>query len=261
MTPILAFDIECVPDVAGVRRVFGLPADLDDDAVREWFAQRRRAGSSTGSDFAPHYLQRVVAIACALRNDSGFRVWSIGEVDDPESELIRRFFDGIDKLTPQLVSWNGGGFDLPVLQHRALVHGVSAGRYWDWGDEDREFRYNNYLGRYHTRHIDLMDVLAMYQMRANAPLDAMARICGFPGKLGMDGSEVAAAVARGELREVRDYCETDVVNTMLLYQRFRLMRGELSASEYAREIEMVRERLAAADAPHWKAFLAAWSAA
>jgi predicted PolB exonuclease-like 3'-5' exonuclease len=77
----------------------------------------------------------------------------------------------------------------------------------------------------------------------------------------MDGSEVAAAVARGELRDVRNYCETDVLNTLLVYQRFRLMRGELSAGEYAKEIALARERIAAADAPHWKAFLAAWDAA
>jgi predicted PolB exonuclease-like 3'-5' exonuclease len=259
VTPILAFDIETVPDVAGIRRISDLPPDLDDAAVCEWYAQKRR--SATGSDFMPHYLQRVVAIACALRNDTGFRVWSIGEIDDPEPDLIRRFFDGIDKLTPQLVSWNGGGFDLPVLQHRALICGACAARYWDWGDEDKEFRFNNYLGRYHTRHIDLMDVLAMFQYRANAPLDAIARLCGFPGKLGMEGSEVAAAVASGRLREVRNYCETDVVNTLLLYQRFRLMRGELSAGEYANEIALVRDKLSAAEAPHWKAFIAAWSVA
>jgi predicted PolB exonuclease-like 3'-5' exonuclease len=258
-TPILAFDIETVPDVGGIRRISDLPADLDDAAVCEWYAQKRR--SASGSDFAPHYLQRVVAIACALRNESGFRVWSIGEVDDPEPELIRRFFDGIEKLTPQLVSWNGGGFDLPVLQHRALICGVAGERYWDWGDQDKEFKYNNYLARFHTRHLDLMDVLAMYQYRAGAPLDAIARLCGFPGKIGMEGSEVAAAVARGDLRDVRNYCETDVVNTMLVYQRFRLMRGELSAGEYATEIALVRDKLAASDAPHWKAFVAAWDAA
>ena len=55
------------------------------------------------------------------------------------------------------------------------------------GDDDREYRYNNYISRYHLRHLDLMDLLAMYQSRANAPLDAMAKLCGFPGKLGMDG--------------------------------------------------------------------------
>ena len=104
----------------------------------------------------------------------------------------------IDKHTPQLVSWNGGGFDLPVLNYRALIHGVTAARYWDWGDDDREFKFNSYLGRYHTRHLDLMDVLAMYQPRASAGLDAIARLCGFPGKLGMDGSEVARGDRRGE---------------------------------------------------------------
>jgi predicted PolB exonuclease-like 3'-5' exonuclease len=260
MIPILTFDIETVPDIAGIRRTCGLPAGLDDAAVLEWFSQQRRG--VTGSDFAPHYLQRVVAIACALRSGaSDFKVWSIGDPDDPEPELLRRFFDGIEKFTPQLVSWNGSGFDLPVLQHRALICGVAAEKYWDWGDQDKDFRYNNYLARFHTRHLDLMDVLAQYQWRASAPLDAIARLCGFPGKLGMSGSEVAAAVARGELREVRNYCETDVVNTLLVYHRFRLMRGELSAEEYAKEIALVRDKLTAAEASHWKAFVAAWNAA
>ncbi len=206
MTPILVFDIETIPDVAGIRRTCDLPPELNDAGVLDWFAQKRRA--SSGNDFAPHYLQQVVAIACALRTATDLKVWSIGEVGDPEPELIRRFFDGLEKFTPQLVSWNGGGFDLPVLNHRALIHGVVAEKYWDWGDQDRDFKFNSYLGRYHTRHLDLMDVLAMYQPRANAPLDAVARMCGFPGKLGMDGSEVAGAVARGEIADVRNYCET-----------------------------------------------------
>ena len=259
MMPILVFDIETVPDVAGIRRLSDLPPALDDAAVLDWFGQSRRAAA--GSDFAPHYLQQVVAISCALRTESDLKVWSIGEIDDPEPELIRRFFDGIEKFSPQLVSWNGGGFDLPVLHHRALIHGVTAEKYWDWGDQDKEFKFNNYLARFHTRHLDLMDVLAMFQFRANAPLDAIARLCGFPGKLGMNGSEVAAAVARGDLRDVRAYCETDVLNTYLVYQRFRLVRGELSAGEYAKEIGFARERLASWDAPHWKAFAAAWIAA
>ncbi len=258
MTPILVFDIETVPDVAGIRRIHDIASDVDDQGVLDWFMQRRRA--ATGNDFAPLHLQQVVAIACALRDGTGIRVWSIGEPGDPEPELIRRFFDGIEKYTPQLVSWNGGGFDLPVLNHRALIHGVTAAKYWDWGDDDREFKFNNYLSRFHTRHLDLMDVMAQFQPRAGAGLDAVARLCGFPGKLGMDGSEVAASVAAGRILEVRSYCECDVLNTYLVYQRFRLMRGELDAGEYAREISLVRERFGASDAPHWRAFMARWNA-
>ena len=60
-------------------------------------------------------------------------------------------------------SWNGGGFDLPVLHYRALLHGVQAPRYWEMGDEDTAFRYNNYLSRFHWRHLDVMDVLSGHQ--------------------------------------------------------------------------------------------------
>lgn len=257
MTPLLAFDIETVPDVAGIRRIHSIASQIDDAGVRDWYAQRRRAAS--GNDFVPLHLQRVVAIACALRDASGLRIWSLGEATDGEDALIRRFFDGIGKYTPQLVSWNGGGFDLPVLQQRALVHAVDGARYWEWGDDDREFRFNNYLSRYHTRHLDLMDVLASYQPRAYAGLDAMARLCGFPGKVGMDGSEVAAAIDAGRIADVRAYCECDVANTWLVYQRFRRMRGELDDAGYAAEIALVRERIAASDAPHWHEFIARWT--
>jgi predicted PolB exonuclease-like 3'-5' exonuclease len=258
MTPILVFDIETVPDVDGLRRVNALPAALSDQAVLAWALQRRRV--QTGSDFLQHQFQRVVAIGCALREGNGFKVWSLGDQGDAEPELIRRFFDGIERYTPQLVSWNGGGFDLPVLHYRSLIHGVSAAKYWDWGDDDRDFKFNSYLGRYHTRHLDLMDVLAAYQPRAFAGLDAMARMCGFPGKLGMDGSEVHAAVEAGRLDDVRKYCETDVMNTYLVYLRFRLMRGELAAGEYAKEVSLAREKIAATGAAHWQEFIAAWDA-
>ena len=106
-----------------------------------------------------------------------------------------------------------------------------------------------------------MEVLALYQPRVYAGLDTMARLCGFPGKLGMDGSEVAHAIESGRLAEVRNYCETDVFNTYLLYQRFRLMRGELDAGGYAAELSVARERIAASGAPHWREFLGAWDAA
>ncbi|MEO8848801.1 MAG: 3'-5' exonuclease [Casimicrobiaceae bacterium] len=257
MTPILVFDIETVPDVEGIRRLNAIDATLPDAEVHAWFAQQRRA--ATGSDFAPIHLQKVVAIACVLRRNEDLRVWSVGEPDQTEADLIRRFFEGVEKFTPQLVSWNGGGFDLPVLHHRALVQGVAAPRYWDWGDEDRDFKYNNYLSRYHTRHIDLMDVLAGFQPRASAGLDAMAKLCGFAGKIGIGGAEVANAVADGRIDEVRSYCECDVMNTYLLFQRFRMLRGELTAGEYAVEISLARERIAAIDATHWRQFLAAWS--
>ncbi|MDN7671682.1 3'-5' exonuclease [Burkholderia oklahomensis] len=258
MTPILVFDIETIPDVDGIRRLEDLPADLADaDVAEHAFAARRE---KTGGDFLPLHLQRIAAISCVFRDNTGFRVRSLGAPGDPEATLIQSFYRVIEKYTPQIVSWNGGGFDLPVLHYRGLVHGVAAPRYWDMGEDDREFKWNNYLSRYHTRHLDLMDLLALYQPRASAPLDALAKLCGFPGKLGMDGSQVWTAFQEGRIEEIRNYCETDVVNTYLLYCRFQQMRGGLSPAEYAEEIALVKNSLAQEPAPHWAEYLAAFDA-
>lgn len=259
MTPILVFDIETIPDVAGIRRLWDIDPAVDDAAVAELAAQRRR--QATGSDFLPTHLHRVVAISCALRERDGVRVWSLGAAGDGEAALVKRFFDGIDKYTPQLVSWNGSGFDLPVLHYRALMHGVVASRYWDLGEDDREFKFNNYLARYHTRHIDLMDLLASYQNRAFAPLDEIAQLNGLPGKLGMDGSKVWDAWREGKIGAIRDYCETDVANTYLLFLRFQRMRGQLSPEAHDREVELFRAFLAAQEAAHWREFGEAWAKA
>ena len=262
MQTTLVFDIETVPDTAGLRTLYELDAELSDADVAEIAFQRRRAAA--GSDFLPLHLQRVVAISCVLREGAGLRVWSLGAAGDPESALIQRFFDGIEKYTPQLVSWNGGGFDLPVLHYRGLLHGAVAPRYWDLGDGDytdsRDFKWNNYIGRYHMRHCDLMDVLAMYQPRNNAPLDDLARLAGLPGKLGMDGSQVWSAFRDGRIAAIRSYCETDVLNTWLLYLRFLLMRGVVEREGYDEEIRLVRGTLGAAPEPHWAEYLAHWPA-
>jgi predicted PolB exonuclease-like 3'-5' exonuclease len=261
MEPCLVFDIETVPDVAGLRQLHDFPPTLsDDDVLTAVTTMRRQSSSNPGSnsDFLPHHLQRVIAISCVLRAGDKLAVWSLGEPRDSESSLIQRFFELFDRYTPQVVSWNGSGFDFPVLNTRSLIHGLSAARYWDWGDDDRDFRYNNYLSRYHTRHLDLMDVLAQFQSRANAPLDAMAKLCGLPGKLGMDGSQVWGAYRRGEIDAIRAYCETDVVNTYLLYLRFLLLRGVLDAPAHAEEVTLVRKRLSELPAVPWTEYLQQW---
>lgn len=258
MTPTLVFDIETIPDVAGLRKLHQFGSALSDHDVAEFAFQRRR--QQTGGDFLQLHLHRVVAIACALRAGSEFKIWSLGSAHDDEATLIQRFFDGIEKYTPQLVSWNGGGFDLPVLHYRGLINGVNAPRYWDMGEDDKDFKWNNYISRYHSRHLDLMDLLAMYQPRANAPLDDLAQLIGLPGKLGMDGSKVWEAFRAGEIAAIRNYCETDVVNTHLIFLRFQKMRGVFSEAQFQREVGLVRATLGKSPEPHWQEFLANWPA-
>ncbi|CAB3731769.1 hypothetical protein LMG1866_04701 [Achromobacter ruhlandii] len=258
MTPTLVFDLETIPDAEGLRKLNGWSADVPDAEVVERALTARR--EAVGHDFLPLHLHKVAVVGCVFRDDQGFRVKTLGQPDDPEAALLAGFFKTIERYTPKLVSWNGSGFDLPVLHYRSLIQGVPAPRYWDMGEEDRDFKFNNYISRYHSRHTDLMDLLAKYNGRANAPLDELAKLCGFPGKLGMDGSKVWEAWSQGRADEVRAYCETDVVNTWLVYCRFRFLRGEIDRTAYEAEIALVRDTLTASDAPHWKEYLAAWDA-
>jgi predicted PolB exonuclease-like 3'-5' exonuclease len=253
---VFAFDIETVPDVEAGRRLYRLDG-LDDREVASAMTQVRR--QETGeSEFLRLHFHRVVAISAVLRTAERFQVWSLGEAGSPEDELVRRFFDGIGRYRPVLVSWNGGAFDLPVLHYRALLHGISSPQYWELGEQDPSFRWNNYLNRYHMRHLDLMDVLAAYQPRAAAPLDEVAALLGLPGKMGQSGALVWEKFQQGDLDGIRHYCETDVLNTYLIYLRFELMRGNLDPAAHSAECQRVRQCVADSGKPHLEAFSAAW---
>jgi predicted PolB exonuclease-like 3'-5' exonuclease len=257
LSNVFAFDIETVPDVEFGRRLHGLEG-LTDKQVG--YVMQTRQREQTGSEFLSLEQHRVVAISVAMRTREGFVAWSLGEAASTEAELVHRFFDGIERYSPTLVSWNGAAFDLPVLHYRALRHSVQAHRYWEMGEEDPAFRWNNYLSRFHWRHVDLMDVLAGFQGRGRVGLDKMAQLLGLPGKLGLSGEGVWDAFLEGRIEDIRHYCEIDVVNTYLVYLRFELMRGRLTHDEHERECALVRDWLGAAGKPHLGEFLKVWAA-
>lgn len=256
---ILAFDIETIPDVQGGAKLYDLKNLSDEDIGRAMFNKRRE---KTGNEFLPVHLQKVVAISAVYRNseNNNFKVWTLGSEQSDEKEILNRFFDGIEKFTPTLVTWNGSGFDLPVIHHRGLINGIQAPRYWDMGEDDRDFKWNNYIGRFHMRHTDLMDVLAGYQNRAFAPLDDMAVLLGFPGKMGMSGAKVWDEYQAGNLKGIRDYCETDALNTYLVYLQWLFMRGHLTQETLDKEFAIVKTCLQEG-AAHLQEFLASWNQA
>ncbi len=254
---VFAFDIETIPDVDFGKRMWDL-GDLSDENVATAMTSMQQ--QKTGSDFLPLHQHRVVAISVALRTGDSFKLWSLGDKDSDEADLVRRFFGGIDRYSPDLVSWNGSGFDLPVLHYRAVRNNIQAPRYWETGDGDREFRFNNYLNRFHWRHIDLMEVLSGFQGRGRASLDQAAVLFGFPGKLGMSGDKVWQTWLDGGIDDIRNYCETDVLNTYLIYLRFEFMRGNLDEKDIEREYQLVRSALTSMNQPHLNEFAAAWPA-
>jgi predicted PolB exonuclease-like 3'-5' exonuclease len=258
MSMVMVFDIETVPDVEQGRRLLELQATASDKEVRDALIERRLKQTQGSSDFLPHYLQKIVAISVVARTEDWVKVWSLGDESSSEKELVLRFFQGLERYTPWLVSWNGGGFDLPVLHYRALYHSIACPRYWDTGENDPQFKWNNYLSRFHQRHTDLMDVLAGFQTRANAPLDEIAKMLGFPGKMGMKGSEVLEQFENQNLKSIRDYCETDVLNTYLVFLRYQFLRGQLNEETLAFEENRLREHLKMSEKPHLLEFLELW---
>lgn len=254
---VFVFDIETVPDVATGRRLLGLEG-LSDEAVAN--AMMSQIKEATGQGFVKHHLQKIVAISAVFRHSNTIKVWSLGETQASEAEIIQRFYAGIEKFLPTLVSWNGGQFDLPVLHYRSLYHGIPAPRYWETGEHDPSFKYNNYLNRYHTRHIDLMDTLAAFSQKAFVRLDEMAVMLGLPGKMGMSGNQVLSQYLQGNIDNIRNYCETDVLNTYLIYLRFQLIKGALSSEQYENEIQLTKDMLNQSQSAHLVEFLEVWNA-
>ena len=254
---ILIFDIETVPDIVSGKKLYDLEG-LKDDSAAELMLTQRRQETDGKSEFLRHYLQQVVAISVVLKTHNTLKVWSLGDESADEKEIIQRFFEGIERYAPVIVSWNGSGFDLPVLHYRSLLHGIVAQRYWENGEDDNSFKWNNYLSRFHSRHTDLMDVLSGYMPTAKASLDQVATILGFPGKMGMSGDKVWDCYCNGEFAAIRNYCETDVLNTYLVYLRYELIRARLSETAYETACKQVKKLLAEEGKPHLQEFLDVW---
>jgi hypothetical protein len=209
----LVLDIETVPD------------------AQRWQPPAAEEGQRPSAQFPPTWAHRVVVIG-ALWLDHGYRLKKFGVLGDPtagsedenERALLADFSRLVGKARPILVTYNGRGFDLPVIALRALCHGVSLAWY---------YRERNVRSRYsEDGHLDLCDWLADHGATRSGSLDAVARLIGLPGKTGVDGSQVAGMYAAGQLAAIQRYCLSDVAQTALLLLRFRLLQGGLAIDEY-----------------------------
>ncbi|MDH4229562.1 MAG: ribonuclease H-like domain-containing protein [Nitrospirota bacterium] len=268
---LFVFDIETVPDLDAGRRLLdmqGAPDDEVDIALRAYHLEVTEGRN----DFLRQPFWKVVAISyvqAQVERGGGSqakgggevrftltRVGSGGDADSSEKDLVEGFFRHLEQKKPRLVSFNGRTFDLPVLKYRAMVHGLSAPHFFDTSN-----KWENYTQRYADAwHADLLETLSDYGASARVRLDEVSRTLSLPGKLGTSGGDVAPLFAAGRIDDIRNYCETDVVNTYLLFLRWELLRGTISpASHEASVLEMANyletER---AERPHLGEFLDAW---
>jgi 3'-5' exonuclease len=224
MSSVIVWDIETVPDIKGFAAANGHDGKSDDEIRTEM-----------GDKFPKRIYHSIICIGALAAHQENGR-WTVDALGAPhigersEKELISSFVDRIAKLSPQLVTFNGSSFDLPVLRYRAMVHGVAA----------PGLSLRPYFNRYTEDAVDICDVLSSFSFQGKATLHELCRVMGLPGKDGMRGDEVEKYYRDGHIREIAEYCEGDVVNTYRVWLRYELFRGRLSDADFhASELSLV----------------------
>ena len=251
--PVLVFDIETIPDVSSGSRLYDLELPYD-DSLLAMTAIRRQESSS---DFPRLLLHEIVCISGIWAEDGNIKLFSFCQGSMSEKQILQRFLAIFDKHFPTLVSWNGSGFDLPVILLRAMHHGLSAQGLLDQGEFEQSRRYNNYQNRYQHRHTDLMDCLALFNVRNFQRLDELALFLGFPGKQGQSGYQVHDYVTNKQWDVLCQYCESDVLNTWLIYLRWQLLRGHLDVTQHRQWAQYTHDYIKK-HLPNQHEFLAHW---
>ncbi len=261
---VIVFDIETVVDAYAARHLLHQP-DLTDaearDALSEYFLKK----TDGRNGFPRQPFHQVVAISYGqLIREPGeegtelvmHQLATGGHKESSEKELLEGFFHLIETRAPQLISFNGRGFDVPVLKYRAMAHGISCPRWFTQGD-----RWNNYDTRFSSEyHCDLLEVLSDFGASARCSMDEVASVLNVPGKLETSGDNVREMFETGKIEAIRDYCETDVLTTMLIFLRHQLFSGALNEGAYARAALGVRNYVEAnsESRPHLAEYLQAW---
>lgn len=210
---VVVWDLETVPDLRAFAAANGLEGKGDDE-VR----------AALGEEFPKLVYHSIVCIGAlvAYRHDDQWAVRVVGAPnigERSEKEILAAFVNKIAELSPQLVTFNGASFDLPVLRYRAMVCGVPA----------PGLAARPYFNRYSEDAIDLCDVLSSFNSQGRVSLHELCRVMGLPGKPDdLDGADVERYCREGRIAEVAAYCETDVVNTYRVWLRYELFRGRLS---------------------------------
>ena len=215
---VIVWDLETVPDLRGFAAANGLVGKPDAD-VRE----------ALGNKFPKHIFHSIVCIGAlvARRESDHWAIHALGAPhvgDRTEKQLISAFCDKVADLRPQLVTFNGNSFDLPVLRYRAMINEVSA----------PGLSARPYFNRYTEDALDLCDVLSSFAPHTKASLNELSKIMGMPGKPDdIDGGEVERYFLAGQIKEIADYCETDILNTYRVWLRYELFRGRLNEIGFA----------------------------
>lgn len=261
LNKLFVFDIETIPDVDVLNNLTG--SCTTDPILKRKELEDYSSEISGGNSFPRQLFHRVVSISILLadiKNVDGYeyyeinKIGTISNIDNSEEEIVKKFFDCLCKYLPKIVSYNGRTFDLPVMKYRAMKYGISIETLFKAGD-----KWNSYNQRYSLDwHCDLLEALSDFGASARCKMNEVCSILGIPGKIGIDGSRVANMFDEGKLKEINNYCETDVLNTYLVYLNYGLLTGLISKKNFHDMNIDLKNYMISKNLSHFNEFLDEW---
>jgi predicted PolB exonuclease-like 3'-5' exonuclease len=259
---LFIFDIETIPDANAARNLLEIDSDNIEEC-RQALTDYHLKITDGKNSFLRQPFHKVVAIsfleAEIIRDGNQEQyilkeIRSGGNISSSEEELVKGFFAHLKKQPPRLVSFNGRSFDLPVLKYRAIKYGIAAPWLYKSGD-----KWNSYTSRYSLDwHCDLLEAYSDFGTSARVKMNELCAIFNLPGKIGIDGSMVSEYYDAGKIEEIRNYCETDVINTYLLYLCYQHHNGTMSEAAYIQAQKDLASYLKNSSKNYLQEFLVDW---
>lgn len=249
---ICIFDCETIPDIKLAKEQFNIKENDGLSISNTAFSMQEE---KTRSSFLPLPFHQVVAISAVMANKYG-KFEKVNSIDGKnEKEMISNFLKFIDKHNPKLVSFNGRNFDMPMLLIRAMKYNLSCPAYFDKDDKMHDkTKWDNYRYRYSDRfHVDLMDHIGEFGAARGLKLDTLCAMAGLPGKYDVSGDQVTELFYQNETEKIKEYCESDVLNTYWLYLKYELLKGNLTIEDYCDYLQIMGEKMAE-DKSYFKVF-------
>lgn len=228
-TRYLVFDVETVADGALVSKLRYPGEKLSPTAAIKKY--RAELMEQFDNDFIPYTFQIPLCIAVA-KISAEYELTDLVQLDDPAFRphvMTEHFWRGWEKYKkPTFVTFNGRGYDIPLLELAAFRYGISVPAWFAGGKS-----YDQPRNRYNTAaHLDLYDVMTNFgAARFTGGLNLAANLLGKPGKMSVQGDMVQDLADAGDCGAIRDYCRCDVLDTYFVFLRSRVLVGELTLKQ------------------------------
>ena len=247
------YDLEWIPDPRGAKRLLDLAEEMPDHEAMQALWKHCGATDDEPRPFVKYLFSRVVSIAFLSRNiifrdgskTVDFQLHSLPRLplngdDHDEAYIIQRFLHYIGERDPYLVGFNSASSDIQVLIQRSLVNEITAPKFCVV--PSKPWLGRDYFYKYSEEHLDLLRLLSNGG-KMTPRLDELAKLCGYPGKIDVDGKQVVDLWLAGDLRKIVEYNQIDVLNTYLVWLRVVYFCGKLTDEKYHAELNIFRSFL------------------